>query len=159
MKNFKNAFTMVELVFVIVILGILAAVAVPRLAATRTDADITKGRADVASIRSSIISERQSRLIIGCSTYIPNGTGTYTCPGSTTLYDEMDKGSKLFAGVLMYPHANKSGSGGKWSAATVGSGSYKFWINSTTSVDFTYNATTGVFDCTHSDDNCKLLTE
>ena len=34
----RRAFTMVELVFVIVILGILSAVAIPKLAATRTDA-------------------------------------------------------------------------------------------------------------------------
>jgi len=34
----KKAFTMIELIFVIVILGILAAVAIPKLMATRTDA-------------------------------------------------------------------------------------------------------------------------
>jgi len=38
----KSAFTMVELVFVIVILGILAAVAIPRFAATRDDATVSK---------------------------------------------------------------------------------------------------------------------
>jgi len=38
-KN-KKAFTMVELIFVIVIIGILAAVAVPRLSVTRDDAKI-----------------------------------------------------------------------------------------------------------------------
>lgn len=42
MKNRKNAFTMIELVFVIVILGILAAVAVPKLSATRDDAEVSK---------------------------------------------------------------------------------------------------------------------
>ncbi|MDQ7061297.1 MAG: type II secretion system protein [Sulfurimonas sp.] len=42
MQKQKAAFTMVELIFVIVILGILAAVAVPKLAATRDDAKMSR---------------------------------------------------------------------------------------------------------------------
>ena len=52
----KNAFTMIELIFVIVILGILAAVAIPKLTATRSDAEVSKtaqnimtGAAEIAS--------------------------------------------------------------------------------------------------------------
>ena len=52
----KKGFTMIELIFVIVILGILASVAIPRLAATRTDAEIA---ATVANLR-TILSDAAS---------------------------------------------------------------------------------------------------
>ncbi len=46
----RSGFTMIELVFVIVILGILASVAIPKLAATRDDAQIAKATSEVSSL-------------------------------------------------------------------------------------------------------------
>lgn len=45
----KKAFTMIELIFIIVILGILAAIAIPKLAATRDDAELSKAATNLST--------------------------------------------------------------------------------------------------------------
>ena len=149
----KTAFTMIELIFVIVVLGILSAIAIPRFAATRTDAQISKGRADISSIRSAIMTERQSRLITGDNTYIK--------VGNTAGAGELDSGS-LFGGVLTYGITDsvKSGhwtnTGGYSDENTT---TYDYQVSATT-VSFTYTRGTGVFDCTtQADTYCSELTD
>lgn len=139
MKKSSNAFTMIEMVFVIVVLGILASIAIPKFAATRDDAKVSKGRADIASIRSAIVSERQSRLIKGDSAWV----------------NSLGSGSPLFKGpdsnhtLLMYGI-----SASEWS----GSGSsYTFTLNGD-SASFTYYPATGIFDCSAST-LCTKLTK
>ena len=147
MQNSKKAFTMIELVFVIVVLGILAAVAIPKLSATRTDAEITKGRSDIASVRSAIVTERQSRLITGDSTYIATGQAA----------DQMDDGG-LFGGVLMYP-ITASATSGHWTrvASDANKTTYKFKIGAVDTT-FTYNRSAGTFDCA-AGTYCSTLTD
>ena len=65
----KKGFTMIELIFVIVILGILASVAVPRLASTREDAEIS---ATVANLR-TLVSDASSYYVAN-GTFKPKGT-------------------------------------------------------------------------------------
>ncbi|WP_345981080.1 type II secretion system protein [Sulfurimonas sp. HSL3-2] len=62
MVSNKKAFTMLELVFVIVVLGILAAIAIPKFAATRDDAIEAKVKKQINAIRTSIESLRQARI-------------------------------------------------------------------------------------------------
>ena len=55
--NKRSGFSMIELVFVIVILGVLAAVAVPRFVATRQDAQVATARSDLASAQKAIVAK------------------------------------------------------------------------------------------------------
>ena len=52
----KKGFTMIELIFVIVILGILASVAIPRLAGTREDAEISTAIGNLRTLLSDAAS-------------------------------------------------------------------------------------------------------
>jgi len=51
----KESFTMIELIFVIVILGILAAVAIPKLSVTRDDAKVTNIVTQISSVQTEIV--------------------------------------------------------------------------------------------------------
>jgi len=125
---------MIELVFVIAILGIVSAVAIPRLTATKTDAEIAKGRAEIASIRTAIITERQSRLLRGESAFIAG--------------DAIDTADGLFGALLRYPLQDSSKSG-HWShsaTADANSSRYTFHLKNI-GIDFTYTRSNGIFTC------------
>lgn len=53
-KSLQGAFSLIELVFVIAVVGILAAIAIPKLSATRTDAQYAAINKDIQAIISSI---------------------------------------------------------------------------------------------------------
>jgi general secretion pathway protein G len=150
----KNAFSMIELVFVIVIIGILAGVAIPRMMVTRDDAQITKLRSDVSTIRSAIINLRNKSLL--------NGNGSYA-----SYLDDADNGAEgeeLFDGnetigyLLDYPIISQN-SEGHW--MKTGDTNYTAKVMSV-DVKFNYTSSNGKFDCRKinsgdAEDMCKKL--
>lgn len=67
----KKGFTMIELVFVIVILGILVGIAVPRLSDVRGKAEEAKVKSQIAAIRSWIQTERGKNILKGTGSSYP----------------------------------------------------------------------------------------
>lgn len=156
----RTAFTMIELVFVIVVLGILAAIAIPKFAATRDDAQIAKGRSDVAAIRAAIVTERQGRLMKGESAYISRlNVSTVT----TVLFDDNDTNTTNGT-LLQYGITTQHDTNGKWDNSVGGSAAagwtYIYKINNVNTT-FTYTPLTGGFACDTTNGTygaqCKLL--
>ena len=127
-----KAFTMIELIFVIVILGILSAVALPKFQGIRNQADVVNAKAQLATIRSAIVNERQRRLILGDSDYVTRATLSSSA-------------TNLFSKVLITPMSG-SDTVGNWHTTTadIANGIYKYKL-SDGDVTFTY------YDSTESD--------
>ncbi len=151
-KRQKSGFTMVELVFVIVILGILAAVAVPRLAVTRDDAVIVKGRSEVSTIKSAIAQQRLENMIAG--------RGTKYIKAEKIKKDAQ---GKLFVGILpnsdIYDDSADKRSGHWRQGGGDNEFIYRTGSSEKTDVKFTYDDANGTFDCDHSEEFCKKLTQ
>jgi general secretion pathway protein G len=145
----KKAFTMMELIFVIVVIGILASIALPKLWVTRDDAAIAKLRSDVASIRSSISTKYGKNVMSGID----------QCPSlEDTTKDPSD--NYVFEGVMTYPIKKNEGSV-KW---THSGNEYNATVNGKTLVfDYLNNTTDNCkFECNttwSTNNNCNLIGE
>jgi general secretion pathway protein G len=147
MKQNKSAFTLIELVFVIVVIGILASIAIPKFNATRVDAQITKAKSDISAVRSAIINERQTRIIKGDSSFISSlDDGASVNVEGETIFNN---------GLLVYGVKTKD-SDGHW--MKTGDNTYTFKVDGT-SCSFTYNPDDGTFKLTSTQEICKKIDE
>lgn len=126
----KKAFTLIELVFVIVILGVLATVAIPKLIVTRDDAEIAKAKSQIAAVRSGIQLKRNEMILSGRQGYPTN----------------LEDGACCFGGILSTKiEQRKDDNSYGWKKETDGS----YTINTNKEqVKFTYSASDGSFKCT-----------
>ena len=130
----KKAFTIIELIFVIVALGILAMVALPRLASSKEDAEIARVKAEIAAIRSAIQTHRGANLLKQNSSGYPRDL-------RATTIEDITNGTKL--------------SQKYWSVSRDGS-ELNVTIGSRTAT-FTYNNSTGRLTCPNNNALCRKI--
>ena len=156
----RKAFTMLEMTFVIVIIGILSAVAIPKLAMTSDDAVITKAKNTVSTIRGAIATERQKSILKGVFANL-NELSSATGNGKA-IFDGFN--GDTANPVLTYPLVScKDGTakgcwinaGGTGTAADPTVYTYRMPLTGTV----VFNLEDNRFVCaTPADSNCKLLT-
>jgi len=161
-KRSHLGFTMIELIMVIVIVGILAAVAIPKFAMNRNDAIKTTAKTVISSIRSALATEKQRRVLSGNfqSIYRLNKVGGYNQP----IFDAFDTDREN--SVLEYPltSCKNSTSTGCWMETGVGSktnpiSTYTYTMPQSASKKAIFQLKNNKFNCkTTTDVYCKELT-
>jgi len=150
----KKAFTMVELIFVIVVIGILATIAMPRFSATRDDAILTNAKTTVANIRSSLSAEVQRRMLAGDYSAVTDlGGETGNDKEIFTFFDNNSSNPR----VLEYPirSCKTAGALGCWEK--VETGKYKFKFPGSIGGEASFEVNTSRFECTSDWEKCKYL--
>jgi len=111
----QKAFTMVELIFVIIIIGILSAIAIPKFSETANVAYLSKGKSVLATVMSAMATERQKRILKGKTT---NADAIKDLGSSTYAFYKFDTNQ---SDILAFPEKNcANGETGCWSRSNNG---------------------------------------
>ncbi len=138
----KKSFSILEIIFIIVIISILTAIAIPKLFNNISNANIIKLRADVALIRDGIKIYLNNQLL----------------SNESNSLDVLDNNNNsLFELILTTPIISNQNNSGNWSKSSLNT--YHAWIDSTSNVEFIYDNNSNSFDCDFTNDYCKELTQ
>ena len=151
--RFHKAFTMIELVFVIVVIGIISAIALPRFGESVESAYDAKAKNAVAIIQSAITTERQKLILRG----LINKNVTSLEDASGQLFNGINGDTNN--AVLSSPVTPCANNSSKYCWSKSGT-TYTYHSNSTT-VNFTLsgNKFTCTIDTSDSGKLCRYLTE
>jgi prepilin-type N-terminal cleavage/methylation domain-containing protein len=141
----KKAFTLIELIFVIVIIGLLASVAIPKFMNLTTHAKKSNIKSVITSVQTSI-DEIHGKWIIDDNYNWSCGSNTLNSNGYPTGLDDGAGESKLFKCVLKVPIPSCGNrNAGCWDEYEDNKYVYKFTPEENLTVE--YNATNGTIEC------------
>jgi len=147
-KN-QKAFTMVELIFVVIVIGILSAIAIPKFKNTMELARDSKGASVLSAVMSSLATERQKRILMGDFDEITTlgGTGSYAF--STFSADTNGKTRDVLS-----PYIDSCTEGGCWERDGT---SYKYHFADTAEGTADFKLDTNKLVCDSDSTDCEKL--
>ncbi len=158
----KKAFTLIELIFVIVIIGLLASVAIPKFLNLTTHAKTSAVKSVITSVQTSVDVVHGKWIIDDNFNWTPLNSGS--CKLNTNGYpDSLDGGkgeSDLFKCVLKIPVPSCGGNkNGCWVESD--DNIYEYYITPDKVLKVEYNSTNGAVECLEgkgvSKDECKKI--
>lgn len=127
----KPSFSIIELIFVIVILAIVVSVAIPKYKDSYDKTLLLKIKTDIMNIRDKIIQHKNKNIL----------------SNKTDVLENLDD-------IIEFDNSNKSGTWEKSSNTQ-----YKVYFDESTFLVFKYKKDKYSFDCDEDDKYCKELTQ
>jgi len=110
LKTDRKAFTMIELVMVIVVIGVLSAIAIPRFSSSADSAYFAKAKSTIVTVRNALQSERQRRVLRGDYTAITALNLSSNGGGTANAFDHFSADTAgNFSAIFQYPITACSG--------------------------------------------------
>jgi len=139
----KRAFSLIEMIFTIVIISILLAVSIPKLGNILSSSKIIEIKSDIVLIREAIL-KYKNKMILKNEPYDLDVLDT----------DQENLFSKILPSPIIASGEKKIGA---WSK--IESNRYKIFIDNQNSVDFIYKSSDFSFDCDLKNIFCKELSQ
>lgn len=144
--KFKRAFTLLELIFVILIIGILASLALPFLSQNKNDAKLLKAKIEYQMISSSLaLMKNEASLkqvaytsVLDSAKFFKENEKLFFCEQTISCEDKNCCSFSLF-NLPLYSS--------KDSWIKISFNSYRFFLNLKQSIDFVYDPKKGILKC------------
>lgn len=137
----KKSFSIIELIFVLAIIGVIVTIAIPKISNSLNNSHIENIKNDIMMIQEGLIHYKNKNILKNDATFLES-------------LDEND--NKLFSKILTYPIlASESKKVGSWSRLQ--NNTYRVYLSNNDSVDFVYDKENYSFQCNETEPNCQAL--